>query len=262
MGFARPRTVVGLAGLAAVETACFAPAVAATARGYTWSLLVFAVPVAIAVAGFRFVDPATWPDRRRRMLRSLAILVPMVSALDFMFAGRFFRFPEARATLGWTLPDVAGHPVPVEEYAFYVLGFAFMLLVYEGFAAVAVEDASPAPVPVAVAGVPFVAGVAAFVSGRAPYLGYLLAAPATAAMSGWARGGIRAQALGWTIAVMLALSYTWEAALALPRGWWGYQEGALAGPWILGVPAEAVLVWVLAPITTAAVVEGFGRTRR
>ncbi len=50
-----------------------------------------------------------------------------------------------------------------------------------------------------------------------------------------------------TIFMVLLISMLWEATLAVPYGWWGYQQremmGLFIGAWT-GVPIEAVTVWI------------------
>jgi hypothetical protein len=48
----------------------------------------------------------------------------------------------------------------------------------------------------------------------------------------------------------------WEATLALPREWWGYQRRAMIGYFVgawssktVSFPLEAAIVWVCAPFS-------------
>jgi hypothetical protein len=54
------------------------------------------------------------------------------------------------------------------------------------------------------------------------------------------------------------VSLLWEATLALPYQWWGYQPermvGLFIGAWA-GLPIEAVCVWVAVTYTTVIVFE-------
>jgi hypothetical protein len=98
-----------------------------TPQGYTWSLLLFVVPI-IVIAGWLF------PQERIRLpksafWRTISILVPLGFALDFFFAHRFFVFPNRHATLEIGAPALGG-PVPIEEYLFYFSGFIAILLIY------------------------------------------------------------------------------------------------------------------------------------
>src|ERR1700688_463734 len=90
-----------------------------TPHGYTWSLLLFVVP--IVVIAFWFLPAEGVEIPRRAFWRTIAILVPIGFGLDFFFAHCFFVFLNAGATLGIEAPAV-GTPVPVEEYVFYLTG--------------------------------------------------------------------------------------------------------------------------------------------
>lgn len=94
----------------------------------------------------------TAPDRYRGILISsrvshfdaaAAVLIPLSFIVDIFFGRLFLHFPNGGATLGilvtghdprtgWDGPWGSGwEPVlPLEEFAFYALGFVTMLLVY------------------------------------------------------------------------------------------------------------------------------------
>lgn len=98
-----------------------------TPFGYTWSLLLFIVPItAIAVwflrhEGFRLPKRAFWI--------TIGLLTVLGVSLDFLFASLFFTFDNTGATLGIPAPAL-GKPVPLEEYIFYFTGFLTVLLLY------------------------------------------------------------------------------------------------------------------------------------
>jgi hypothetical protein len=101
-----------------------------TPCGYTWSLLLFAVP--IGVIAFWFLPRERVKIAKAAFWRAILILFPLGFALDFFLVHRFFTFDNAGATLGirtWAM----GAPVPVEEYIFYFTGFTAILLIYKGF---------------------------------------------------------------------------------------------------------------------------------
>jgi hypothetical protein len=98
-----------------------------TPHGYTWSLLLFIVP--IVVIAFWFLPAEGVEIPRRAFWRTIAILVPLGFGLDFFFARWFFVFPNSGATLGIESPAL-GHSVPIEEYIFYFTGFLCVLLTY------------------------------------------------------------------------------------------------------------------------------------
>src|ERR1700728_826862 len=98
-----------------------------TPLGYTWSLLLFVVP--IVVIAFWFLPAEGVEIPRRAFWRTIAILVPIGFGLDFFFAHKFFVFLNSGATLRIGAPAL-GEPVPIEEYIFYFTGFLCVLLIY------------------------------------------------------------------------------------------------------------------------------------
>jgi hypothetical protein len=58
--------------------------------------------------------------------------------------------------------------------------------------------------------------------------------------------------------MILLISLFWEATLAVPYQWWGYQQkemmGISSGAWA-GLPIEAVLVWIAVTYGTTIVYE-------
>ena len=58
--------------------------------------------------------------------------------------------------------------------------------------------------------------------------------------------------------IVALTSLLWEATLALPYGWWGYQEAQMMGLGILAwdqLPVEAVVVWLAVTFTTVIAYE-------
>ena len=57
---------------------------------------------------------------------------------------------------------------------------------------------------------------------------------------------------------MLLISLLWEASLASPYQWWGYQPEAMTGIFLTAwshLPLEAVFVWLAVTYTTVIVYE-------
>ena len=92
-----------------------------TPHGYSWSLLLFVVP--IAVIGGWFVPSEQVRIAKRAFGKTLLLLVPIGFGLDFFFAHRFFTYTNAGATFGIGSPALGGPPIPIEEYIFYFTGF-------------------------------------------------------------------------------------------------------------------------------------------
>ncbi|MDX2013949.1 MAG: hypothetical protein SFW67_27375 [Myxococcaceae bacterium] len=259
----------------ALVAASFVPSVVLDQLAYTASLAVFAVPsgvLLVALARLR-VSRQTW----RALAVAWGLLVPMGVVLNLAFADDFFTYPNAQAVTGWSVPafDWSGldtaHPIPLEEFAFYALGFLTMLSLYATVDAWLVplrRRAQPSLALVAgtleavVAPAGLIGSAWLMAQGAAPtYWTYLCAVPLPVTLWLWprVRARVNGAALVTTLALIVAASVVWEAVLAVPRGWWGYQASSMLGPRLLGLPFEAVAVWLLAPITTAVVFEALRR---
>jgi hypothetical protein len=254
-------------------TLCFAPAVLLERGAYTASLAVFAVP-ALVLAG-ALVRTGAGRSTWRALGWSWAVLVPMGVVLNLAFADDFFVYPNAAAVIGWSVPafDWSGldveHPIPVEEFAFYALGFLAMLLLYAAADTwLSPRRTRPRPstsragVEAVVAPAGLVGSAWLLAEGGAPtYWTYLCAVPLPVTLWLWprVRGRLNLAALAVTLGLIVSTSIVWEAVLAVPRGWWGYQPTSMLGPRLLGLPLEAVVVWVLAPVTTAVLFEALRR---
>lgn len=250
-----------------------------TPYGYTWSLLLFVVP--ILVIGGWFLPSEEVRISKRAFWRTIGILVPIGCGLDFFFAHRFFVFPNSGATVGIGAPALGG-PVPIEEYIFYFTGFLTVLLIYiwlseYWLAAYNVPDyaneASKAnrllkfhleSLLVAL-GLIAVALLykklrSSFPEGFPGYFTVLVLGGLAPSMSFFpvARRFINWRAFSLTIFMILLISMFWEATLAVPYGWWGYQKSSMMGLFIgawSGLPIEAVTVWIAVSYGTTIVYE-------
>lgn len=250
-----------------------------TPFGYTLSLLLFIVPILVIGGWLLPKEGLAFP--RRAFWRTIALVVPVGFGLDFLFGTTFFVFPNQGATLGIRAPALGGS-VPVEEYVFYVTGFIAVLLIYiwlDEFwlAAYNVPDYAtesrkiprlirfhPAPL---ITGLALVAVAivyrkffAADPSGFPSYFCFLVATglvPATGFFK-TARPFINWRAFSLTLFVIVLISILWEATLAIPYGWWGYQPkqmiGLFIGAWS-GLPIEAVWVWMAVSYSTIIIFE-------
>jgi hypothetical protein len=250
----------------------------ATPHGYTWSLLLFAVPI-VVIAGW-LIPSEGWQVPRRAFWRTLGVLAPLGCALDFFFAHRFFVFPNRAATLGFDAPAL-GRPVPIEEYLFYVTGFLAVLLIYlwmAEFWLAAYSRRDRAEVARAiprltqfhpqslVVGALLVAAAAAWKklflheAGFPEYFTFLVAGAFVPSMMFLpvVRPFINWRALSLTMFLMLLVSLLWEVTLALPYGWWNFQDermiGIRIGAWSR-LPIEEICVWVAVTYSTAIVFE-------
>jgi hypothetical protein len=250
-----------------------------TPHGYSWSLLLFVVP--IAVIGGWFLPGEKLHISKRAFVWTLAILVPVGFGLDFFFANRFFTYRNAGATLGIGAPALGG-AIPVEEYLFYFTGFLAVLLLYVWLgeywlAAYSVRDYPGEAQEIRrllsfhpeslLAGLVLIAAAILYKKFLSPvpegFPGYFtaLAAGSTVpsiALFSTARRFINWRALSLTLFMILLISLFWEGTLAVPYGWWGYQPSQMTGLFIgawAGLPIEAVLVWISVTYTTAIVYE-------
>jgi hypothetical protein len=250
-----------------------------TPHGYTWSLLLFVVP--IAVIGGWFLPQERLRIPRRAFGLTLALLVPVGFGLDFFFANRFFVYVNPGATLGIHAPAIGG-AIPVEEYVFYFTGFLAVLLLYVWtgeywLAAYCVPDPRTESAKIRrflsfhpaslLAGVVLIAAAVLYKKFLSPvpaglpeYFIALVIGSTVPSMALFpaARNFIHWRALSLTLFMILLISLFWEATLAVPYGWWGYRPekmtGLFIGAWA-GLPIEAVLVWISVTYTTTIVYE-------
>ena len=253
----------------------------ASPHGYTWSLLLFIVPILAITLWFLPSEGLEIPQRA--FWRTIWILVPLGWLLDILFARWFFCFPNPQATLGIPAPAF-GRPVPIEEYVFYFTGFMAVQLLYVWLseywlAAYSVPD-YPAEAqkmrrllqfhPTSlIIGVMLIGAAWLFKKQFAPvadrdgfpwYFTFLVTGGLIPAMSFYpvAKRFINWRAFSLTLFFMLLVSEFWEVTLALPYGWWGFQPrqmiGLFVGAWS-NLPIEEVFVWIAVTYATIIVFE-------
>jgi hypothetical protein len=250
-----------------------------TPFGYTLSLSLFIIPI-IVIGGW-LVPSERLAFPRRAFWWTIGLLVPVSFGLDFFFGNTFFVFPNPGATLGIGAPALGGS-VPVEEYVFYLTGFITVLLIYiwlDEFwlAAYNVPDyaAEAEKIPRLVvfhpasliAGLVLVAAAviykkvfAADPAGFPSYFCFLVATglvPATGFLR-TARPFVNWRAFSFALFLIVLISLLWEATVAVPYGWWGYQPqqmmGLFIGAWS-ELPIEAVCVWMAVTYATTIIFE-------
>jgi len=248
-------------------------------HGYTVSLLIFAVPVALIL--FWFVPNQHIHISKRAFGITILLLTVAGAALDFFFAHSFFYFPNPNAVLPIHVPALGG-PVPIEEYAFYLTGFLTILLLYlwlDGYwlHAYSVPERDPRRTslgrligfhPDSLALAVLLIAAAIYIKDFGPthtpgfpgYFTFLVLCtllpsialyPSVKAIINW-------RALSLTLFLIVLISLQWEATLALPYGWWGYQSTAMVGIYIRAwhdLPIEAVFVWLGVTYSTVIVYE-------
>ena len=246
--------------------------------GYTVSLLLFVVP--ILVIGFWFLPQERVKVSKKAFWRTIALLFPLGAALDFFFAHSFFTFPNPGATLGVPAPAL-GHSVPIEEYVFYLAGFIAILLMYiwlDEYWLSAYSIPSDAdqrarfdrllrfhPWSLAWATILIAAAILyrwAFVAepGFPGYFTFLVigALGPSAALLPSAMPVINWRAFSLTLFIILLTSLLWEVTLAVPYGWWGFQDKQMVGIRITAwssLPMEEVCIWIAVTYATIIVYE-------
>ena len=251
--------------------------------GYTVSLLLFIVP--IVVIAFWFIPREEIEVSRKAFWWTIGLLFPLGALLDFLFASRFFLFPNPGATLGIKAPALGGG-VPVEEYIFYFTGFLAVLLLYIWFdeywlSAYSVPGTAAErsifdrllhlhPQSLFLAAALIAAALLyrkIFVPGLPSFPEYFLflvlgaLLPSTILFPA-ARPVINWRAVSLTMFMILLISLLWEVTLALPYGWWNYQDAAMIGLRITAwarLPIEAVFLWIAVTWATVIVYENVKR---
>ena len=250
-----------------------------TPLGYTWSLLLFIIPLA-ALGGW-FVRRSDLGLARKAFWRTLAVLAPTGFVLDLLFGNKFFTFPNEHAALGLNLPAVGGG-IPIEEFVFYLTGFMLVLLSYlwadeYWVRAYNIPDyrnqakdlrrIAQFHAPSLILGAALVTGAVIYKKVFSPspegfpwYFTYL-AATAIVPSAGFFRTAqpfVNWRAFSFTFFFILLVSVLWEVTLALPYGWWDYRPAAMMGLTIgawRGLPVEAVCVWLAVSFTTVIIYE-------
>lgn len=250
-----------------------------TPLGYTLSLLLFLLPIAAIAFGFLPRPEVRFP--RRAFWWTLAVLVPMGCATDFFFASRFFVFPNAGATVRIGAPALH-RPVPIEEYIFYLSGFTAVLLLYlwldeYWLAAYNVPDYRVEArridrlvrfhrpsvligLVLIVAGIVYKKAFSPVRAGFPEYFTFLVAVAFVPAAGFFptARPFINWRAFSLTLFFILLVSLLWEATLAVPYQWWGFQPeqmlGLFIGAWA-GLPIEEAGLWIAVTYTTVIIFE-------
>jgi len=250
-----------------------------TPDGYTISLLIFVVPILlialwfIPLEGIRISNRAFW--------WTIWILFPIGGGLDFFFAQFFLTFPNAQATIGISAPAL-GNWVPIEEYFFYFTGFLAVLLLYlwlDGYwlHAYSIPEQAAKRLsidrligfhPDSVIATALLIGFALiykkfFTHGEPGFPAYFIFLAISALLPSMVlfpkvRGVINWRALSLTLFLIALTSLLWEATLAMPYGWWGYQHTAMMGIYVRAwgfLPVEAIFVWLAVPYTTVIVYE-------
>ncbi len=249
-----------------------------TPYGYTISLGLFLIPGA-ALAWWFFHKPDLLMQKKAFRL-TMMLLIPAGIVLDILFGNAFFSFLNHDAVLGITLPAVGGD-IPIEEFIFYISGFATVLLIYiwcdeywlekYNVPDYQVETAHVKKIlqfhaPSLYIGLALIAAAIIYkkiFSGEAGfpwYFVYLTIVALTPSMALYksAKNFINWRAFSLTFVVIVLISLLWEVTLALPYAWWGFQHQNMLGLYIdawFGLPIEEIVVWFSVSYATVIVYE-------
>jgi len=250
-----------------------------TPLGYTISLSLFVFPM--LVLGWWFYRQQHMVIQKKAFLWTIALLVPLGVLLDVFFGNVFFEFGNHHAVTGITFPAIGG-ALPIEEVIFYVTGFVTVLLLYIWCDEYWVEKYNLSDYESEVKGISkliqfhwpsLIIGLGLIVSaiiykkffsadeGGFPWyfmyitlvalLPSMLLFPSTQRFINW-------RAFSFTFFIIVLISLIWEATLALPYQWWGYQDSAMMGFYIRAwhnLPVEAVIIWFAVSYTTVIIYE-------
>jgi hypothetical protein len=254
-----------------------------THHGYTWSLSLFIVPV-LVLAGWLSSRRQSSIQKRAFWFTTLFISIGGFF-LDVFFGLTFFTFPNHDAVLGiyfhgYSFVDGWHKTIPIEEVGFYVFGALAVLLVYVWgdevwFAAYNVDDAprrnkrwrdviSFHPASAVFAVLIFLLGLLYKKFGphsdHEGFPGYFLFLTLVTLTPSIVFFSVASPFINWRAFSLAALfilfvSLFWEATIAVPYQWWGFQPRPMLGLFIngwCGLPVEEPLLWV--GITWAAVI--------
>jgi hypothetical protein len=243
---------------------------------YFTSLVLWGIPILYLWPVFSMLT-ASGTGRRRRALRwTVATIVVLGIVLDFLLGHLTLRFQGCSESgpdqYVLCLPAVGGR-VPLEELLFYAMGPIAIVLVYacadERWLSKynPVDDLlnlkliQPSPRLMIVAAIAAVTALVLWrINGTFPtYFAFLAAGALLPAIFLYRTIGNLTNwpAFAVTTLYVILTSVIWEATLAIPREWWGYQPSGMIGvtiaAWSRGdaiFPVEAAAVWIFAPFAS------------
>lgn len=238
-----------------------------TPYGYTISLCLFVFPTTALIFWMWRFKKLTF--QKKAFLYSMVVLVPAGIILDVLFGNAFFVFENHHAVLGINFPAVGGG-LPVEEVVFYIFGFITVLLVYvwcdeywlekynvPDYSAESskIDKALRFHWPSIVIGFALILLAVIYKKllsqnsfGFPWYFIYITAVALIPSLAFYqsAKPFINWRAFSFTFFMIVLISLVWEATLALPYHWWGFQEHAMMGIFIgawHNLPVEEIVVW-------------------
>lgn len=257
-----------------------------TPHGYTWSLTLFIVPVLVLAVWQSLLKEN--PIQKQAFWTTAALLAGCGVLLDVFFGLTFFKFDYPQATLGinfWGFSPTGGlqNKLPIEELGFYFFGIVAVLLVYVWgdefwFGAYNADDSPRRNTRlrqiISIHPGSALFGVIIFALGwlykrYAPHTshegfpGYFLFLTAVGTIPSIlffpvANPYINWRAFSLALFFILLVSLFWEATIAVPYQWWGFQPRQMLGLTIngfSGLPVEEPMLWMGVTWATVIVYE-------
>jgi hypothetical protein len=257
-----------------------------TPFGYTWSLLLFIVPIVAIFIWIHIKNDEKYI--KKSFWYAIMILVPLGFILDFLFGLTFFTFENHHATLQIYLYGVdfsqfsLVKKIPIEEFVFYITGFMAVLLIYiwcdeywlEAYNIDYKIEAQKIDRIVVFHLRSLLLGLILIVlaiiykylfphpykEGFPGYFTFLVLSSIVPAVAFFRTTFlfINWRAFAATFFFILLVSLLWEVTLAAPYQWWNYNYkqmlGITVGAWY-DLPIEAVVVWLMVTFTTVIIYE-------
>jgi len=254
--------------------------------GYTISLLFFIIPACVIASWFYFHKE--YSIQRKAFWRTILILFPIGVILDIFLGTLFFNFHNHGSVVGVYLPGFNFKTfsftlsIPIEEFIFYGFGFLTTLLLYiwsdeYWFKAYNTQDYIKSSRNIKTlfsthhysiifgliligAGIVFKKFLSPDKIGFPGYFIFIVIAAVTpiAMFIKAVRSFINWRAFSFTFFIIVLISIIWEATLAIPYGWWGYNYqqmlGIKIGAWH-NLPMEATMAWMAVSFLTVITFE-------
>ncbi len=250
-----------------------------TPLGYTISLSLFLFPMTALIIWL-------WRHKennfhKKAFIYCIALMSPTGIILDILFGNTFFAFENHDAVTGITFPAVGG-PLPVEELIFYISGFTTVLLIYiwcdeYWFEKYNVPDYTNESqninkalqfhwqsliigLSLILAAIIYKKFFSETPAGFPWYFIYIMTVAIIPSMALYksVRPFINWRAFSFTFFIIVLISLIWETTLALPYGWWGFQDNAMIGIYIDAwhrLPIEEIFVWFTVSYATIIIFE-------
>ncbi|MHC4266967.1 MAG: hypothetical protein ACYSTS_00750 [Planctomycetota bacterium] len=257
-----------------------------TPLGYTWSLLLFIVPIVAIFIWIHIKNDEKYI--KKSFWYAIMILVPLGFILDFLFGLTFFTFENHHATLqiylyGFDFSQFSlVKKIPIEEFVFYITGFMAVLLIYiwcdeywleaynidykieaqniDRIMVFHLRSILLGLILIVLAIIYKYLFPHPYKEGFPGYFTFLVLASIvpSAAFFRTTLLFINWRALAATFFFVLLVSLLWEATLAAPYQWWNYNYKQMLGITVkawYNLPIEAVVVWLMVTFTTVIIYE-------